>query len=189
MFSLHLMFQHADSVGALLADGSRHSLSTSASVSTLSSSLNEPEAERPGLEVGREEWLHLRTNSLDRLSMTDLEARRLQLPFQREEEEEEEEKERVVEEQQGGSSKEEEEEEEILVKDEQVADFASSVLAAISCWHYRARALLFTRVPTVRLTAFHHLLFSPISCTSLPSVKPPCLANFCLLHAAFDACF
>uniref|UniRef100_A0A8C1LKY0 Uncharacterized protein n=1 Tax=Cyprinus carpio TaxID=7962 RepID=A0A8C1LKY0_CYPCA len=30
----------------------------------------------------------------------------------------------------------------ILMEDNQVADFASSMLAAISCWHYRARALL-----------------------------------------------
>uniref|UniRef100_W5KPF6 Si:ch73-212j7.3 n=1 Tax=Astyanax mexicanus TaxID=7994 RepID=W5KPF6_ASTMX len=30
----------------------------------------------------------------------------------------------------------------ILMEDDQVADFASSMLAAISCWHYRARALL-----------------------------------------------
>ncbi|XP_017558735.1 pleckstrin homology domain-containing family G member 3 isoform X1 [Pygocentrus nattereri] len=134
--------KHADSVGTLLADSSHRPLQTAASISTLSSSLGEPEVERPALQETRAEWLHLRTNSLDRLSATDLEARRLEMPFQREEEEK---KEREVEEEQGGSG---EEEEKILVKDEQVADFASSVLAAISCWHYRAKALLFTRVPT-----------------------------------------
>ncbi|XP_036450083.1 pleckstrin homology domain-containing family G member 3 isoform X3 [Colossoma macropomum] len=134
--------KHADSVGTLLADSSRRPLQAAASICTMSSSLGKPEAERPALQEIRSEWLHLRTNSLDRLSATDLEARRLEMPFQREEEEK---KEREVEEEQGGSA---EEEEEILVKDEQVADFASSVLAAISCWHYRARALLFTRVPT-----------------------------------------
>lgn len=68
-------------------------------------------------------------------------------------------------------SKEEEEEEEgdsykedILMGDDQVADFASSVLAAISCWHYRARALLSTHFTTVRVSATHGF---PISC-SLP---------------------
>ncbi|XDV43782.1 hypothetical protein PO909_012192 [Leuciscus waleckii] len=33
---------------------------------------------------------------------------------------------------------------------EQVADFASSVLAAISCWRYRAKALLFDQITTDR---------------------------------------
>ncbi|XP_073923888.1 pleckstrin homology domain-containing family G member 3 isoform X8 [Castor canadensis] len=40
---------------------------------------------------------------------------------------------------------EEEEEEESLAVVEQVADFASSLLAALHCWHYRANALLFSR--------------------------------------------
>ncbi|XP_044088147.1 pleckstrin homology domain-containing family G member 3 isoform X1 [Neovison vison] len=39
----------------------------------------------------------------------------------------------------------EEEEEESLAVAEQVADFASSLLAALHCWHYRANALLFSR--------------------------------------------
>ncbi|XP_029396696.1 pleckstrin homology domain-containing family G member 3 isoform X3 [Mus pahari] len=39
----------------------------------------------------------------------------------------------------------EEEEEESLAVAEQVADFASSLLAALHCWHYRASALLFSR--------------------------------------------
>ncbi|XP_059951990.1 pleckstrin homology domain-containing family G member 3 isoform X7 [Mesoplodon densirostris] len=38
-----------------------------------------------------------------------------------------------------------EEEEESLAVAEQVADFASSLLAALHCWHYRANALLFSR--------------------------------------------
>ncbi|XP_038191689.1 pleckstrin homology domain-containing family G member 3 isoform X1 [Arvicola amphibius] len=42
-------------------------------------------------------------------------------------------------------SEEEEEEEESLAVAEQVADFASSLLAALHCWHYRANALLFSR--------------------------------------------
>nr|XP_012633167.1 pleckstrin homology domain-containing family G member 3 isoform X3 [Microcebus murinus]XP_012633168.1 pleckstrin homology domain-containing family G member 3 isoform X3 [Microcebus murinus] len=44
-----------------------------------------------------------------------------------------------------GSEEEEEEEEESLAVAEQVADFASSLLAALHCWHYRANALLFSR--------------------------------------------
>lgn len=58
---------------------------------------------------------------------------------------------------QGGTEQEEEKGEmnmdDILMEDDQVADFASSMLAAISCWHYRARALLSARFTTVRLTA------------------------------------
>ncbi|XP_052041575.1 pleckstrin homology domain-containing family G member 3 isoform X2 [Apodemus sylvaticus] len=42
-------------------------------------------------------------------------------------------------------SEEEEAEEESLAVAEQVADFASSLLAALHCWHYRANALLFSR--------------------------------------------
>ncbi|XP_036591399.1 pleckstrin homology domain-containing family G member 3 isoform X2 [Trichosurus vulpecula] len=45
---------------------------------------------------------------------------------------------------------EEEEEEESLVVAEQVADFASSLLAALHCWHYRANALLFSRGAMVK---------------------------------------
>ena len=44
----------------------------------------------------------------------------------------------------------EEEEEESLAVAEQVADFASSLLAALHCWHYRANALLFSRGAMVR---------------------------------------
>ncbi|XP_035301101.1 pleckstrin homology domain-containing family G member 3 isoform X2 [Cricetulus griseus] len=45
----------------------------------------------------------------------------------------------------GSEEEEEEEEEESLAVAEQVADFASSLLAALHCWHYRANALLFSR--------------------------------------------
>nr|XP_056707672.1 pleckstrin homology domain-containing family G member 3 [Euleptes europaea] len=41
-------------------------------------------------------------------------------------------------------AEEEEEEEERLVGTEQVADFASSLMAVLHCWHYRANALLFS---------------------------------------------
>lgn len=40
----------------------------------------------------------------------------------------------------------------VLMEDDQVADFASSMLAAISCWHYRARALLSAGFAPVRLS-------------------------------------
>lgn len=56
--------------------------------------------------------------------------------------------------------------EDILMGDDQVADFASSVLAAISCWHYRARALLSTQITTVRVSATHRF---PISCSISPA--------------------
>ncbi|XP_077587439.1 pleckstrin homology domain-containing family G member 3-like isoform X2 [Stigmatopora nigra] len=55
---------------------------------------------------------------------------------------------------QTGREKEEKEEEgesfkeDFLIGDDQVADFAGSVLAAISCWHYRARALLSSHFTT-----------------------------------------
>ena len=55
----------------------------------------------------------------------------------------------------------------MLLEDYQVADFASSMLAAISCWHSRARALLSLGDPTVRPAAA-----SSASASSLP---PPCL--------------
>ncbi|KAI5610727.1 pleckstrin-likey domain-containing family G member 3-like [Silurus asotus] len=97
----------------------------SVSASTLGSGTDEAETERPVNEESTTGWL-----SLDWLSMTGFET-----PFQREKEEQKEEK------AQSGKD------EEVLVKDEQVADFASSVLAAISCWRYKARALLFARVP------------------------------------------
>lgn len=41
----------------------------------------------------------------------------------------------------------------ILMEGNQVADFASSMLAAISCWHYRARALLSMDFAMVSLSA------------------------------------
>ncbi|MBZ3891779.1 Pleckstrin homology domain-containing family G member 3 [Sciurus carolinensis] len=84
---------------------------------------------------------------------------------------------------------EEEEEEESLAVAEQVADFASSLLAALHCWHYRANALLFSRGamgkghresegpkscrrPSNRspTSAEKHLSFESVS--SLPEVEP-----------------
>lgn len=41
----------------------------------------------------------------------------------------------------------------ILMEDDQMDDFASSMLAAISSWHYRVRALLSNQTTMVRLSA------------------------------------
>ena len=84
---------------------------------------------------------------------------------------------------------EEEEEEESLAVAEQVADFASSLLAALHCWHYRANALLFSRGAMVRCLFDLPLLLacslaracpseSPLPCPSHPSVLvPSCLPS------------
>ncbi len=72
--------------------------------------------------------------------------------------------------------------EEDLMGVEQVADFASSVLAAISCWRYRA--LLFDQITTVRVT--YRFLFQ-----SLTWCPPRCNLSITshLLHAENDFCF
>lgn len=161
------MLQHADSDGALLGD--RCSLQPATSVSTLASTLGKPHAERPCLED-----LIPRKDSVEQLSPTDSDLKLDSLPSERglelenaEEEEEEE----------GKNYK-----EVVLMGDDQVADFASSVLAAISCWHYRARALLSTHFTTVRVSATHRF---PISCSipsayqfSLPLFLPRWLSSF-----------
>lgn len=71
--------------------------------------------------------------------------------------------------------------EDILMGDDQVADFASSVLAAISCWHYRARALLSTHSTTVRVSATHGFPISssipPAYQSSLPLFLPRRLSS------------
>lgn len=153
--------QHADSMGTLLSDSTQSSLQAAASSSTLSSSVDEAETERPVAEDSTNRWL-----SLDWLSINGLETCRLETAFHKKKEDEKEEALEKVRKRCG-----EDEDEEILVKDEQVADFASSVLAAISCWRYKARALLFTRVPTVRLTVT--ICFSFPSSLCLP-MSPHC---------------
>ncbi|XP_059209331.1 pleckstrin homology domain-containing family G member 3 [Centropristis striata] len=122
------VLKHADSEGALL--GERCSLQPASSVSTLTPSVGEPQAERP-----RVEDLVPRRDSLEKLSLADGDPRVDSSPSEGGQELEKEEEE-------------EEEEEDIVMGDDQVADFASSVLAAISCWHYRARALLSTHFTT-----------------------------------------
>lgn len=93
----------------------------------------ESETDRPAEE---EEELSNRKNSLERLICS--------------EEEEEEEAGRLS--PQHSHQTEDSEPDEILLEDEQVDDFASSVLAAISCWHYRVQAFLST-TGTVSLSA------------------------------------
>ncbi|XP_016106174.1 pleckstrin homology domain-containing family G member 3 isoform X2 [Sinocyclocheilus grahami] len=67
----------------------------------------------------------------------------------------------------------------ILMEDNQVADFASSMLAAISCWHYRARALLSMDFTTVRSSATKGILSYPtLTCNmTCMSAKPPAMLH------------
>ncbi|XP_033706945.1 pleckstrin homology domain-containing family G member 3 isoform X5 [Tursiops truncatus] len=75
-----------------------------------------------------------------------------------------------------GEEEEEEEEEESLAVAEQVADFASSLLAALHCWHYRANALLFSRGA---MGKGHREPEDPKSCRR-PSSRSPTTAEKCL---------
>lgn len=70
---------------------------------------------------------------------------------------------------------EESDSDDILMEDNQVADFASSMLAAISCWHYRARALLSMDFTTVRFSATKGILSYPdLNCNlTCMSARPP----------------
>ncbi|XP_042245606.1 pleckstrin homology domain-containing family G member 3 isoform X1 [Thunnus maccoyii] len=123
--STKAVLKHSDSDGVLL--GETRSLQPAASSSTL----GESEAERPA-EEEEEEGEGRGKESLQRLSCSE------------EEEEEEEEEGRL-----SLQAAEDSDPDDILLEDDQVADFASSVLAAISCWHYRAQALLSTGVAMV----------------------------------------
>lgn len=180
------MPQHAESEGTLLVDSAsdRCSLQPATSLSSLASTLSESQAPyRPCLEDGHGELGFSKESeekpgaeedkSEDSLPRNVLDIETQETPKMEEKEENE------------RGSKEKEKEEEILMVDDQVADFASSMLAAISCWHYRARALLFTRFTTVRLSAtplppsscphtpHHHLTTSPQPpSASLPSHNP-----------------
>ncbi|CAL8286175.1 unnamed protein product [Lota lota] len=126
--------RRSDSEGTLLGD--LCSLQPASSVSTLASSVGEPQAEGPGVEEEDVEEQSPKRHSLEQLCPSDVDPKLGSAPSeggleekakqQREEEEEE-----------GDCYK-----EDILMGDDQVADFASSMMAAISCWHYRARALL-----------------------------------------------
>ncbi|XP_028852266.1 pleckstrin homology domain-containing family G member 3 isoform X2 [Denticeps clupeoides] len=123
------VLKHADSEGTLLVGEQRErlSLQPAISVDTLASKLAEPEDVRPGLEENGEELGRVgNSQSLQSLSYEDHRQEKAPTEDHMEQKEEH------------------EDEEDILMVDDQVADFASSMLAAISCWHYRARALLFT---------------------------------------------
>lgn len=114
--------QHAGSDGELL--GNKDSANPLPAVSSLSSSMSEPESERHD----NEDELADSKDSLNLLTASDSEevARGTELAL--------------------GAV---EPEEELMIEGDQVADFASSLLAAISCWHYRARALLSAKFSTV----------------------------------------
>ncbi|KAK9533521.1 hypothetical protein VZT92_008633 [Zoarces viviparus] len=131
--STKAVLKHADSEGALL--GEWCSLQPATSVSTLASCLSESQAERPCVED-----LIPRRDSQEQLSPSDSDPKLDSPPSEGVPELE---KTEEAMEEEGESYK-----EDILMGDDQVADFASSVLAAISCWHYRARALLSTHFTT-----------------------------------------
>ncbi|XP_051510858.1 pleckstrin homology domain-containing family G member 3-like [Myxocyprinus asiaticus] len=120
--STKAVLKHADSEGALPADG--RPLQATASVSTLGSSISESEADRPALE--EEDSIEALIHSDNEEPAPDSSSSKDRLTQEDEEDAEDE----------GSDS------DDILMEDNQVADFASSMLAAISCWHYRARALL-----------------------------------------------
>ncbi|XP_052001213.1 pleckstrin homology domain-containing family G member 3 [Xyrauchen texanus] len=119
--SCDLTLQHADSEGILLVDKERRSMPPTANISALSAN---QEVVQNGLED-----LESSMSSLD-----DLMQKRLH--------EDEEQRVNHTEDRKEGCKT----EEEVLMGVEQVADFASSVLAAITCWQYRARALLSNQI-------------------------------------------
>ncbi|XP_061552406.1 pleckstrin homology domain-containing family G member 3 [Phycodurus eques] len=121
------VMKHAESEGALLGD--RQPPRPAPSVKTQASSLDEPQGEKPTVE----DTLQQLSSTTAKLSSSPCEGRpKLPMTEQATQEDEE-----------GESYK-----EDLLMGDDQVADFASSVLAAISCWHYRARALLSSHFTT-----------------------------------------
>ncbi|XP_051581227.1 pleckstrin homology domain-containing family G member 3 [Myxocyprinus asiaticus] len=120
--SSKVILKHADSEGALPAD--RQPLQATASISTLGSSISESEADRPALEE---------EDSLEAMIPSDNEEPAPGSPSP---------KCRLTQEDDEDAEGEGSDCDDILMEDNQVADFASSMLAAISCWHYRAKALL-----------------------------------------------
>ncbi|XP_067273501.1 pleckstrin homology domain-containing family G member 3 [Pseudorasbora parva] len=114
------ILKHSDSEGALDAD--KWPLQATSSVSTLG--LCKSSAENP---VAKEEY------SLQGLIPSDNEELVHSSPPL---------KGRLMQDNRDEAEGEESDSDDIQMEDNQVADFASSMLAAISCWHYRARALL-----------------------------------------------
>ncbi|XP_076129198.1 pleckstrin homology domain-containing family G member 3-like isoform X2 [Alosa pseudoharengus] len=145
--STKAILKHADSEGALPASMRlMRPVQPAASISTLGSSIGESEAERPSMEdeeedEEEEEEEEEEEDSLERLSPSDSEEPASSSSS------------RATSRKPGGLSRGEALEhedvfeegsdpDEIVMEDNQVADFASSMLEAISCWHTRARALL-----------------------------------------------
>lgn len=143
-------------MGALAAD--KWPLQATSSVSALG--LCESSAEKP---VAREE------NSLEGLIPSDNEEVRSSPCL----------KGRLMQDNEDEAEGEESDSDDILMEDNQVADFASSMLAAISCWHYRARALLSMDFTRVRFSATKGDSVIP-----QPDLQPPaCLPDLpAMLH-------
>ncbi|XP_051578476.1 pleckstrin homology domain-containing family G member 3 [Myxocyprinus asiaticus] len=129
--SCDLTLQHADSEGTLLVDKERRSMPSTSNISALSANPGDLKAVIPGEVQNGLEDLESSTSSLD-----DLMQKRLH--------EDEEQRVKNTEDRKEGYKT----EEEVLMGLDQVADFASSVLAAITCWQYRARALLSDQITT-----------------------------------------
>ncbi|XP_067223522.1 pleckstrin homology domain-containing family G member 3 isoform X2 [Chanodichthys erythropterus] len=145
--------KHAESEGTLLVDKDRLSILPTTNIMALSSN---PELKASVPELVQKGQDHeSSTGSLD-----DIKERRLLL-------EEEEEKAKMAEDRIGGDIGE--------VAVEQVADFASSVLAAISCWQYRAKALLFDQITTDRDGCWENWPMNKSSQTSCE--EKPCETN------------
>lgn len=134
--------QHADSEGALL--GERCPLQAASGVSALASGLDQPQALSQCSQDPSP-----RQDSQEQLRPVDTDTKAGSSPS-----------EGGMEPEEGDSYK-----EDVLLEDDQVADFASSVLAAISCWQNKARALLSTHFTTVRVSDTHSFL---TSCTPSP---------------------
>ncbi|KAL0965079.1 hypothetical protein UPYG_G00276510 [Umbra pygmaea] len=126
--STEASLKHADSEGTLADD--QHPIHASASISTLASSTGESEAERPSVEEEEVEGMELRAESPERIIPSDCEKPRTVSPSHED----------------AALQGNESDSDDVLIEEDQVEDFARSMLAAISCWHYRARALLSTGV-------------------------------------------
>lgn len=126
--SAKAVLKHADSEGALLGD--RCSLQPASSVSTLASTVDGPLSQRLSVDnFITSSTLLCAPECEERLSSHTDAIKDSDKSKETEEDEDE-------------------EGEENLMGDDQVADFASSVLAAISCWQSRSRALLSTHFTT-----------------------------------------
>ncbi|KAJ7988106.1 hypothetical protein DPEC_G00320180 [Dallia pectoralis] len=119
--STKAVLKHAESEGTLL--GEPDPIHPTASISTLDSSLGETEVERPSADevvgVEEEDAEHWKD------SLSTCPSNGVELYHDA-----------------SVAMGKESDSDDILMEEDQVEDFASSMLAAISCWHYRATALL-----------------------------------------------